>query len=143
MCRYKWLLLGGLFTLVIYVGLTGTTKNDIPEMGPRLDSGKVVKKKVKEYLDFEYQYDRRGKGVKDPGHAEDEDKVRNVKHSVHKALEKNKVKEALLFPPDNEVEELPKHDFQSQPKGAVKMKPTRRHQNSVNGVEFQNSPGIL
>ena len=100
-------------------------------------------KKVKEIPDFDYKYDddRKGSDV-----VEDRGEERNVKESVHNYIlsqrEKIKsvnddIKEALLLSNHLE-EEQPKEDLQRS-SGRLKVKPTRRNKNSLNGVEIDVS----
>ena len=101
-------------------------------------------KKVKEIPDFDYKYDDDRKVsdvVEDKG-----GEKRNVKESVHNYIlsqrEKIKsvnddIKEALLLSNHLE-EEQPKEDLQRS-SGRLKVKPTRRNKNSLNGVEIDVS----
>ena len=94
---------------------------------------------MKEIPDFDYKYDDDRKGS-------DVVEERNVKESVHNYIlsqrEKIKsvnddIKEALLLSNHLE-EEQPQEDLQRS-SGRLKVKPTRRNKNSLNGVEIDVS----
>lgn len=145
--RYKWIFLCGLFTLVLYAGYSGSEKGQLDKKGSHGNGIAHDGRKAKEYVDFDYNlFDKKSKKVFE---VKDAESPRNVKESVHKFLDKNKLKnndsidsskQVLLFPPNDDNEEVPKHDFKSPPKGAIR--PTRRTQNSLNGVQMFN-PGEI
>ena len=137
--RYKFIFLLVAFSLCVW-GLI-RSPSDNPE-SKRANQFRH-EKKVKEIPDFDYKYDD---DRKVPAAVEDEGEKRNVKESVHNYIlsqrEKIKsvnddIKEALLLSNHLE-EEQPKEDLQRS-SGRLRVKPTRRNKNSLNGVEIDVS----
>ena len=137
--RYKFIFLLVAFSLCVW-GLV-RSPSDNSESKPT--SQFRHEKKVKEIPDFDYKYDddRKASDV-----VEDRGEKRNVKESVHNYIlsqrEKIKsvnddIKEALLLSNHME-EEQPQEDLQRS-SGRLKVKPTRRNKNSLNGVEIDVS----
>jgi hypothetical protein len=141
--RYKFFVICLVFVLFMWVGLSGSTGDmDIqpPPLPTKLAMSEPEKKHDKhEFPDFEDKYDRK---AVDPN----EDSFRNVKESVHNLVDKHKknqvskkdIKDLLLL--SNALEQLPNQDITSneivQP--SSRGKPTRRKQNSLNGVDIPN-----
>ena len=133
--RYKFIFLLVAFSLCIW-GLV-RSPSDSSESKPANQFRQ--EKKVKEIPDFDYKYDDDRKGS-------DVVEERNVKESVHNYIlsqrEKIKsvnddIKEALLLSNHLE-EEQPQEDLQRS-SGRLRVKPTRRNKNSLNGVEIDVS----
>jgi len=139
--RYKLFVICLAFLLVLWVGLSGSTK-DMDIDPPPLPTKQALSESEKkhEFLDFEDKYDRK---AVDPN---DED-VRNVKESVHNFMDKHKrdqvrnddIKDNLLL--SNFLEELPDQDIAGNEvaRQHARAKPTRRKQNSLNGVDIPNN----
>ena len=137
MPRYKIVLLLGFFLLVVWAS---TGKKEVePEMeSPPLPSKHQMPEKAgdggREFLDFDYKYDRR-KSEKG------KDDVRNVKEEVARVVAQarvghDKIKENLIL--DSTNREKPKQDLRSQ--GGGKMLVTRRRQDTLNGVLLPAEP---
>ena len=137
MPRYKIVLLLGFFLLVVWAS---TGKKEIEEEieSPPLPSKHHLPEKGgdggKEFLDFDYKYDRRKpeKGRED---------MRNVKEEVARVVaqarvEHNQIKENLIL--DSNNREKPKQDLRSQ--GGGKILATRRRQDTLNGVHLPAEP---
>ena len=136
MPRYKIVLLLGFFLLVVWAS---TGKKEVEEEieSPPLPSKHSMPEKKpvdggREFLDFDYKYDRR-KGAED---------TRNVKEEVARVVAKarvehNQIKENLIL--DSMNREKPKQDLRSQ--GGGKILATRRHrQDTLNGVHLPAEP---
>ena len=131
------MLLLGFFLLVVWAS---TGKKEVePEMeSPPLPSKHQMPEKAgdggREFLDFDYKYDRR-KSEKG------KDDVRNVKEEVARVVAQarvghDKIKENLIL--DSNNREKPKQDLRSQ--GGGKMLVTRRRQDTLNGVLLPAEP---
>ena len=137
--RYKFIFLLVAFSLCVWGLIRSPSDNSESKPTNQFPH----EKKVKEIPDFDYKYDDDRK-VSDV--VEDRGEKRNVKESVHNYIlsqrEKIKsvnddIKEALLLSNHLE-EEQPKEDLQRS-SGRLKVKPTRRNKNSLNGVEIDVS----
>ena len=136
--RYKIVLLLGFFLLVVWAS-TGKKEAEEEIESPPLPSKQQMPEKAagdsgREFLDFDYKYDRRKseKGRED---------VRNVKEEVARVVaqarvEHNQIKENLIF--DGSNREKPKQDLRSQ--GGGKMLATRRRTDTLNGVQLPADP---
>jgi len=145
LARYKFFVITLVFFLVLWVGFSGSTEKIAESSVPlrQLAVKEEKERKVKEIPDFDYKYDD-DKKHNQISEIEDNKIDRNVKESVHNYIQSHKekrksmnenLKDALLL--SNSLDpELPIRDFKNeiiQP-----AKPTRRKQNSLNGVKISN-----
>ena len=138
--RYKIVLLLGFFLLVVWAS-TGKKEAEEEMESPPLPSKLQMPEKAardggREFLDFDYKYDRRKseKGRED---------VRNVKEEVARVVaqarvEHNQIKENLILDDNSINREKPKQDLRSQ--GGGKMLATRRRTDTLNGVQLPAEP---
>jgi len=138
--RYKIVLLLGFFLLVVWAS-TGKKEAEEEMESPPLPSKLQMPEKAardggREFLDFDYKYDRRKseKGRED---------VRNVKEEVARVVaqarvEHNQIKENLILDGSSINREKPKQDLRSQ--GGGKMLATRRRSDTLNGVQLPAEP---
>ena len=132
-----------MFFLVLWVGFSGSEDKIDESSVPSRQLAVKKEKRVKEIPDFDYKYDDDKKHV-DISDIEDNKIDRNVKESVHNYIQTHKekiksvnedLKDALLLSNDLDAE-LPVHDLKNE---IVRpAKPTRRKQNSLNGVDIAN-----
>ena len=139
MPRYKIVLLLCFFLLVVWAS-TGKKEQEQEIESPPLPSKHTLPEKAgdggKEFLDFDYKYDRRKASEKG------REDMRNVKDEVARVVaqarvEHNQIKENLIL--DSSNREKLKQDLRSQSGG--KMLATRRHrQDTLNGVHLPAEP---
>ena len=132
-----------MFFLVLWVGFSGSEDTIDESSVPSRQLAVKAEKRVKEIPDFDYKYDdvKKDHQISD---IEDNKIDRNVKESVHNYIQTHKekiksvndnLKDALLLSNDLDAE-LPVHDFKNE---IVRpAKPTRRKQNSLNGIDIAN-----
>jgi len=132
--RYKVVLVLGLFLVVVWAG-TGRSQSEEEELlSPPLPAKiSLPAKREREFMDFDYKYERR----------KEDKSVKHVKEGVARVLEKAKlsnsdIRQNLLL--RNTVEEKLSEDLRSR--GNSVRSVTRRKQNSLNGVDIPNKePG--
>ena len=131
------------FFLVLWVGFSGSEEKIEEPSIPLRQLAVKEEKRVKEIPDFDYKYDddKKHNQISD---IEDNKIDRNVKESVHNYMQNHKekiktvndnIKDNLLLS-NNLQDEVPVRDFKNE---IVRPpKPTRRKQNSLNGVDIPN-----
>ena len=134
MPRYKIVLLLCFFLLVVWAS-TGKKEQEQEIESPPLPSKHSLPEKAgdggKEFLDFDYKYDRRKASEKG------REDMRNVKEEVARVVAQARVEHNLIL--DSSNREKLKQDLRSQSGG--KMLATRRHrQDTLNGVHLPAEP---
>ena len=144
--RYKFFVITVVFFLVLWVGFSGSEEQIEDSSIPSRQLAVKKERKVKEIPDFDYKYDdEKHNQISD---IEDNKIDRNVKESVHNYIQDHKekhkekiksvnedLKDALLLS-NNLDAELPIRDFKNEVLRPAK--PTRKKQNSLNGVKIEN-----
>ena len=133
-----------MFFLVLWVGFSGSNETIEEPSVPQRQLAVKEERKVKEIPDFDYKYDNEEKKHNQISEVDDNNIDRNVKESVHNYIKSHRdkikavnddLKDALLLSNNLEAE-LPDRDFKKEIFRPAK--PTRRRQNSLNGIDIAN-----